>query len=99
VHINNCKHPQLGVAARGPDPLSAMALGADRRIYEWTDSGWALYTRIWEQVQNWPKWLPEPPPGHLYQLSVGTKAFDWIADDGVRNLLHWTDAAAGAAGK
>jgi hypothetical protein len=76
-----------------------MALGADGRIYEWTASGWALYPRIRDHVQNWPKWLPEAPAGHLYQLSVGTKAFDWIADDGVRNLLKWSDDAAAAAGK
>jgi hypothetical protein len=33
------------------------------------------------------------------QLSAGARSYDWVADDGAKNLIHWTDAAAAAAGK
>lgn len=100
VYINNCRCPTNGVAPRGPNPLDQIALGSDMRIYEWDSViGWKLYARIPEKLTSWPKWLPQAAPGYLMQLSAGANAYDWIADEGVRNLIRWTDAAALAAGK
>lgn len=100
VHINNCRCPTNGIAPRGPNPLDQVALGSDMRIYVWVSGvGWQLYSRIPEKLTSWPKWLPQAGPGRIMQLGTGTRTYDWIANDGVRSLIHWTDAAAAAAGK
>jgi hypothetical protein len=100
VYIHNCRCPTNGIAPAGYNPLDQIALGSEMRIYEWEPSvGWRLYGRIPEKLTSWPKWLPQAAPGHLMQLSAGARAYDWIADNGAHNLIHWTDAAAAAAGK
>ena len=100
VCIHNCRCPTYGVAPRGHNPLDQIALGSDMRIYEWVPYvGWKLYGRIPEKLTSWPKWLPQAAPSYLVKLSAGARSYDWVADDGVHNLIHWTDAAAAAAGK
>jgi hypothetical protein len=100
VFIHNCPCPRNGRSAQGYNPLDQIALGSDMRIYEWVSYvGWKLFRRVPEKLTSWPKWLPEAVPGHLVQLSAGAHSYDWVANDGVRNLIHWTDAAAAAAGK
>jgi hypothetical protein len=70
------------------------------RVYEWVPYvGWQLHKRVTEKLTSWPKWLPQAAPGYLMRLSMGARAYDWVADDGARNLINWTDAAAVAAGK
>jgi hypothetical protein len=100
VYLNGCQCPNNGFDPRGPNPLDQLALGADMRIYEWQAGGWQLFPRIPEKVAAWPKWLRQPRFGEpMVQLSAGAASYDWIADDGLHNLIRWTDAAAVAAGK
>jgi len=101
--IHNCNCPKNGYSAPGHNPLAQMAVGYDAqskpRIYEWFNGAWRIYPRLSAPLSSWPKWLPVPQPGHVMQLSSGTRCYDWITDGGAANLLHWTDAAAIAAGK
>jgi hypothetical protein len=99
VYINNCKCPNEGYSLRGYDPLAGVALGWDHRIYEHRGGEWVLYDKITDKVQSWPAWLPKPSHERVMPLSEGTKAYDWIADDGFNNLIHWANLAAIAAGK
>jgi hypothetical protein len=100
VFIHNCPCPNNGRAAQGYNPLDQIALGLDMRIYEWEPYvGWKPHGRVTEKLTSWPKWLPQPAPGNLMRLSAGARSYDWVADDGAHNLIHWTDAAAAAAGK
>jgi hypothetical protein len=99
VFIDGCKCPNEGYGVRGENPLAFMALGWDNRIYELTANGWFQYGKITDRLTSWPSWLPRPSSGRVMPLSSGTSAFDWIYDDGLRNLIRWTNAAALAAGK
>lgn len=100
VHIDGCECPNNGFGRRGPNPFSYLALGLDRRIYELNFWGeWVLYDKISQKVEAWPKWLSRPKPRYVMPLDTGTAEYDWINDKGRENLLHWTDAAAKAAGR
>jgi hypothetical protein len=100
VYIHNCPCPNNGRSHQGYNPLDQIALGSDMRIYEWEPYvGWKAYSRIPQRLTSWPKWLPNAGIGNLIQLSSGARAYDWLANDGPRNLIHWTDAAALSAGK
>lgn len=100
VYLNGCQCPNTGFDSRGPNPLDQLALGADMRIYEWQRGAWQLFRRVSEELPVWPKWLRQLRFGEpMVQLSQGAASYDWIADDGLHNLIRWTDAAASAAGK
>lgn len=103
VTIHNCNCPKNGYALPGHNPLAQMAVGYDAqnrpRIYEWFNGAWRIFPRLSAPLSSWPKWLPVPQPGHVMQLSSGARCYDWITDGGADNLLHWTDAAAIAAGR
>lgn len=99
VYIDGCKCPRDGYGLRGSNPLAAMALGWDNRIYEHRGGQWVIYTGIDGRVPGWPKWLPRPSEGRVMPLNEGAPAYDWIADDGYNNLIRWTNLAALHAGK
>lgn len=99
VFIDGCECPRNGFAARGHDPLDAMALGWDNRIYEHVGGQWVLYSKVVGKVPGWPKWLPRPSVNRVMPLSEGAPSYDWVADDGHKNLHRWADRAAIAAGK
>ncbi len=100
VHIDGCECPNNGFGLRGPNPLSYLALGLNRRIYEMDAWGnWVLYDKISQRLDTWPRWLARPKPSYVMPLDTGTMAYDWINDIGREDLLHWTHAAAVAAGR
>jgi hypothetical protein len=99
VHIDGCECPRDGFGRRGYNPLSFMALGWNRRIYELNEDGdWVLYDKLTQKVEVWPKWLARPKIGYVMPLSAGAPEYDWINDNGRDNLVHWTHHAAKAAG-
>jgi hypothetical protein len=99
VHIHGCKCPNAGYSLPGHNPLNGMALGSDDRLWEHRGGQWLHYDKITDKVPTWPQWLQRPDPGYVMPLSAGARAYDWVADDGFNNLIHWTDTAAIAAGK
>lgn len=100
VHIDGCECPNNGFGQRGPSPLSYLALGRDRRIYEFDARGeWVIYDKVTHPLEAWPGWLNRPPPGYLVPLDACAAEYDWIDDNGRQNLIRWTDAAAKAAGR
>ncbi len=100
VYIDGCECPRNGFGRRGPNPLSYLALGLNRRIYELDVRGdWVPYDKISQRLETWPKWLAPPKPGYVTPLDTGTMAYDWINDNGRENLLRWTHAAAVSAGR
>lgn len=99
VYIDGCKCPREGYGMRGSNPLAAMALGWDNRIYEHRGGQWVVYSEIEGKVPGWPKWLPRPSEGRVMPLDQGAPAYDWITDDGYNNLIRWANLAAVRAGK
>lgn len=99
VSIDGCKCPRNGFGGRGYNPLDFIALGWDNRIYEQINGEWYLYDKITMKVPVWPKWLARPGAGRCMPLSSNAPAYDWIDDDGGKNLIRWCNRAAIAAGK
>lgn len=98
VHIDKCECPRMGLSPAGFNPLAQMALGWDSKIYEFLNGGWYPYAKIAQPLTRWPRWLQRPSPGCVMPLDTGTASYDWKLDDGYRNLIRWTDAAAKSAG-
>jgi len=100
VFIDGCECPRNGLGRRGHNPLSFLALGWNCRIYELDGLGnWVLYDKVTQRVETWPKWLPRPAPRYVMPLDAGAPQYDWIANNGRENLVHWTNDAAKAAGR
>lgn len=99
VFIDGCECPRQGFSGRGYNPLDFIALGWDNRIYEQINGQWYLYDKIAVRVPVWPKWLARPDRGHCMPVSANAPAYDWINDDGGKNLIRWCNRAAIAAEK
>lgn len=98
VHIDKCECPRTGFLPAGFNPIAQLALGWDLRIYEFVNGSWYAYSKIAQPLTRWPQWLQRPSPGYVMPLDTGTASYDWKLDDGYRNLIRWTDAAAKSAG-
>jgi hypothetical protein len=112
AHINSINHHQLRVPhLLGPNPLNYMGVGkvqdnalrAPRYLlYEqktgWNGFGWYPYDEHTRAVDR-PIWLPDPWPNHVMPLGAGAPVYDFVGQDGFKNIGAWIDAAAKAAGR
>jgi hypothetical protein len=55
--------------------------------------GWIRYGDYTSAVDR-PAWLEDPIAGYVTPLSQNAKVYDYIADDGHRNIGSWIDRAA-----
>jgi hypothetical protein len=64
--------------------------------------GWE---RVWERYRDHtdpvklPPWLRDPTPGYLMPLSANAAEYDYMADDGHKNIGLWIDRAAQQVGR
>jgi hypothetical protein len=109
VHLNGIRHHQLLVPhARGPNPLASMAVGKVQPnnwllpsvyyLFEYTHKGWIRY-RDYTNPVSLPAYLSDPQPGYVMPLSTGTAEWDYIGNDGSKNIGLWIDRAAQAVGR
>lgn len=59
---------------------------------------WQRY-EDYTQAVDLPRWLSEPAVGFLMPLSNNAAQYDYIADEGHRNIGSWLDQAARQAGR
>jgi hypothetical protein len=104
VHLNGIRHHKLLIPhARGPNPLASMAVGKVQPdswllppayyLFEYTQQGWARY-RDYTNPVSLPAYLSDPSPGYVMPLSTGTAEWDYIGNDGSKNIGLWIDRAA-----
>jgi hypothetical protein len=111
VDINGLRHHQDKVAhPRGPNPLAQMAVGnmgnGRFRLYEYklidrggySEPGWVLY-EDYTWLVDLPPFLAKPDVGFVMPLDSGTFWYDYVAEDGSKNLGSWLDLAARRAGR
>jgi hypothetical protein len=60
--------------------------------------GWFKYDDYRKSV-DLPRWLTDPTPGHVTPLSNCAAEYDYMADDGHKNIGSWIDSAARRAGR
>jgi MTH538 TIR-like domain (DUF1863) len=70
-----------------------------------TPDGRGNFRWEWHQYQDYtssitlPAWLSDPAPGYVTPLSYGAPIYDYIGDDGHKNIGSWIDIAAQRAGR
>jgi hypothetical protein len=108
-------HKTLMMAPRGTNPLAMMAVGKIQpgalgpiryflfeRLPISTDAGWQWQ---WHPYQDHsapvalPRWLADPAPGHVTPFSNNADEYDYIAQEGGKNIGAWIDRAAQRAGR
>lgn len=86
----------------GPNPLNYMAVGkmpdGTYRLFEWKNDGWYRYDDYTLAV-TLPAYLPDPLVGYVTPLSKGTMLYDYVAQQGYKNIGGWIDLAAAMAGR
>lgn len=114
VHINGLNHHQRRTPDQlGFNPLNLLGVykSNDGQFYlyekrhvvlnaltgqgEWQ---WHLYSD-YTQAISLPRYLQSPTPGYIMPLSAGTAEYNFVANDGHKNVGSWIDRAAQAAGR
>jgi antiphage defense system Thoeris ThsB-like protein len=89
-------------SAAGANPLAYMGLGKNKDghyfIFENSSGQWIRYPDYALPLAK-PSYLPEMSVGYVQPLTVGLFEYDYIKQDGAKNLLAWIDRAAQSAGK
>ena len=60
--------------------------------------GWLRYSDYTSAV-TLPSWLADPRVDHVTPLSWNASVYDYIADEGHKNIGSWIDKAAQGAGR
>lgn len=108
VHINSIRHhvsrlPHL----LGNNPLAYMAVGKVQSspfglplyyLFELTQQGWVRYEDHTDPVKL-PPYLTDPAAGYVTLLSSGTAIYNFVSDDGHKNIGAWIDQAAQRVGR
>ena len=109
VHLNGIRHHQFLVQhVRGSNALAQMAVGKVQPynallppvyyLFEYTPQGWVRYQDYTNPV-SLPAYLPDPRPGYVMPLAAGTAEWDYVGNDGSKNIGVWIDRAAQAVGR
>jgi hypothetical protein len=106
VHLNNIRHHQTKTPhPLGLNPLDFVAVGkvqergeTSYRLFDKTMTGWARYSDYTGPVTR-PGWLNDPPLGYVMPLSTNAALYDYVANEGHKNIGAWIDQAAQRAGR
>ena len=89
-------------SAAGRNPLAYMGLGKAKNgeyfIFENSNAQWIRYQDHPSPIAK-PSYLPEMSVGYVQPLTVGLFEYDYVKQDGAKNLPAWIDRAAQSAGK
>ena len=115
VHLNSIRHHQTRTPhTRGRNPLDFMAVGkvqtlggARYFLFEKVakPDGLGGYRLEWHRYEDYtepvtrPAWVDDPQPGYVTPLSTNAYVYDYIADEGHKNIGAWIDRAAVRAGR
>lgn len=108
VHINGLNHHRLGVPhVNGLNPFDYLGIYRENTsyltapryyLYENNGSGWYPYTH-YSQPVSLPTYLMPPNPGYVQPLSSAVPIYDFVRQEGHRNIGAWIDAAAQRVGR
>jgi hypothetical protein len=94
--------PTRQTSTAGANPLARMGLGKAKDgqyfIFESSGGQWFRYQDHPSPIAK-PSYLPEMSAGYVQPLTVGLLEYDYIKQDGAKNLLAWINRAAQSAGK
>jgi len=102
VYIHNVKDRHGQIAAQGANPLSQMGLyRTDSGIFlaEWGDGKWVRYGDYTLAIPEGDLWFKAPTSATVVQLHDHCMSYDFVAQDGRKNIGGWIETAAGLAGR
>jgi hypothetical protein len=86
----------------GRNPLAYIGLGKSRDgeyfIFENSNAQWIRYQDHPQSIAK-PSYLPEMSAGYVQPLTIGLVEYDYVKQDGARNLSAWIERAINSAGK
>jgi hypothetical protein len=89
-------------SSAGRNPLAYIGLGKSRDgeyfIFENSNAQWIRYQDHPQPIAK-PSYLPEMSMGYVQPLTVGLVEYDYVKQDGARNLSAWIEHAINSAGK
>lgn len=102
VHIHGVKDNDEQVASKGADPLAHVGLYKNNgNIYfaEWKGGKWVKYEDYTRPVASSDIWFSPPTSGSVVQLSTHCLQYDFIQQNGRKNIAGWIQTAADIAGR
>ena len=102
VFIHGVQNKDKATSTKGADPLAQMGLyRTDRGIYlaEWKDGKWVAYADYTLAIPEGDLWFTAPKTNSVVQLSNHCLSYDFIGQDGRKNIGGWIETAAGMAGR
>lgn len=105
IHINGIRaiDPPHRTEPRGINPAEQMGAGRRDncnfylREYDVRSQSWQWYD--YTRAVDLPRYLEAPGAGKVMSLDHGTPAYDWVGQNGYRNVGEWIDLAAADAGR
>lgn len=108
VHLNSIKHHQTRMTnTLGLNPLSYLAVGKVQKtllglpqyyLFERSNKDWDRYQDHTAPV-SLPSWLADPADGYVTPLSSAKNQYDYITQEGHKNIGFWINNAAIQAGR
>jgi hypothetical protein len=102
VYIHSVKNQSEQVAAQGANPLAQMGVyktGNNIFLAEWKGGKWVKYEDYTLAIPEGQLWFAAPTSNGVVQLSSHCMSYDFIAQDGRKNIGGWIETAAGLAGR
>lgn len=102
VDIGGVRDKDQMTSEKGPDPLSAMGLyRTDQGIFlaEWSGGKWVAYKDYIRAIPEKDLWFDLPKTRSVVALAKHFMRYDFVAQNGRKNLGGWIEVAAGQAGR
>ncbi|TAU59864.1 hypothetical protein ELI45_31045 (plasmid) [Rhizobium ruizarguesonis] len=102
VHINGVKDRDGGTSEKGPNPLDNMGVyksGDAIYLAEWHEGKWVKYTDYTLAIPERDLWFAAPKGTGVVQLSNHCMSYDYVQQNGHKNIGGWIETAAGLAGR
>ncbi|MFA0889107.1 MAG: TIR domain-containing protein [Synergistales bacterium] len=102
VFIHGVKNKEEKAANKGPDPLAQMGVYRTNSgifLAEWKGGKWIKYDDYKLSIPENLLWFTPPMNNHVVQFSAHCKSYDFLDDEGRKNIGNWIESAAKKMGR
>ncbi|AUY15734.1 MULTISPECIES: TIR domain-containing protein [Serratia] len=102
VYIHGVQNKDKETSTKGANPLAQMGLyRTEHGIYlaEWKGGKWVAYADYTLAISEGDLWFTAPKTNNVVQLSTHYLSYDFIGQDGRKNIGGWIETAAEMAGR
>jgi hypothetical protein len=102
VDIDGLENSNNELSLKGADPLGKVGLyrtGTGIYFAEWDGSKWIRYADYTRPIAESDLWFEAPRTDTVQPLSKHCLRYDFVAQNGRKNIADWIETAAGMAGR